>query len=247
MKKYTETSDAVVAFLRDELERRYRYENVQRFKDLQSIDPEIVTAFRGFVLCRIYPEGAARAEIDEAFATLHELLRSPLKMASLGSVALSAIWRLGRRLPAAVSAGQQVINSFSCASVMEAALRDAVLERGIAWESGLNVEEMRPVFAELPPSFSEARIEALVRLLELSTKRETMQTGLELLQNIADTMSAGGEAWTDMDRRGVTLAMATLREAVALFSRIDDRDVAHFIRGIQAVETDWDHALRSEK
>ncbi len=244
-KEPAEASDAVVAFLREELKRRYLYDNVRRFKELKDIDEDIVTAFREFALSRIYPEGKARAEIDGAFASLHEMLRSPRKMASLGPIALAAVWRLGRRLPAALSAGQQVIHAFSCASAVETALCESVLERDIPWKSGLDAEKMKPVFAELPAGRSKALIRALVELLELSANRETMQTGLDLLRKIADTMSGGSEQWTDSDRHGVTLAMETLAEAMALFSMIDDRDVSRFIKGVEAVETDWDHAMRA--
>ena len=108
-KEPAEASDAVVAFLREELKRRYLYDNVRRFKELKDIDEDIVTAFREFALSRIYPEGKARAEIDGAFASLHEMLRSPRKMASLGPIALAAVWRLGRRLPAALSHDTLVI------------------------------------------------------------------------------------------------------------------------------------------
>ena len=240
-------SDAVLAFLRSELERRYLRDNVCRFKELKGIEPEVLAAFRDFTLIRIYPEGGARAEIDGAFASLHGLLHSPHKMASLGSVAVAALWRLGRSLPAAVSAAHEVIHAHFCASAVESRLAESVLEQGMSWKSGLGMEYMRPVYAGLPPGLSNALIASLVHLLELAANRETMETGLELLQMISESMSGESEQWTDMDRGGARLAMDTLREAIALFEMIDDRNVPRFIKGVEAVERDWDRRLRSGK
>jgi hypothetical protein len=240
-------TDAVVAFLRSELERRYRYGNVRRFSELKDIAPGILADFREFALNRVYPDGEARAELDAAFAGLQELLRSPRKMASLGSVVLSAVLRLGRKLPAALSAGQQVIQAFSCASTVEAALSEAVVEHNIPWKGGLDTDEMKVVFAELPAEPFDALISALVHLLELAGNRDTLQTGLGLLEKIAGTMSRKPEQWTDADQRGIALATEALTEAIALFSHIDDRDASRFIVGIEAVETDWYQTLRAGK
>ena len=245
--RHKTVNDAVLAFLREELDRRYGYENICRFKDLKGIAPETVAEFRDFTLRRVYPEGEARETIDEAFDGLHELLRSPRKMASLGKVAMSAVWRLGRRLPVAVSAGQQVIEAFACASAVETLLCKAVLHLGLSWRSGLETEAMKDVFAQCPAEPFEALINALTRLLELAANTDTMLTGLGLLADIAETMSLGGEQWTDVDRQGVALAMDTLQEVLALFSRIDNREVPRFIRGIEAVERDWYQTLCAGK
>jgi hypothetical protein len=167
-------------------------------------------------------------------------------MAALGSVALSAVWRLGRRLPMAVSAGQQVIAAFNCASTVESVLCDAVLESAIPWKSGLDPEVMKDVFAQLPAEHFEALITSLVHLMELAGNRDTMETGLGLLGMIRDTMAAS-DYWTDGDRQGVALAMDTLSEALGLFARIDDREVSRFVKGIHAVETDWYQTMRAGK
>ncbi len=246
-KKYSDAGEAVLAFLRAELEHRYLYDNVRRFKELKDLDDGVVTAFRDFALSRVYPGGAARAEIDEAFADLDELLRSPRKMASLGAVAVAAVWRLGRRLPMAVSAGQQVIHAFSCASAVETLLRESVLERGLPWQSGLERGDMASVFSRLPAQPFGDLVDALVQLLELAANRETMETGLGLLEKISETMARSAGQWNERDRNGVRLAMGTLSEALELFDKIDPRDAPRFIKGIRAVEMDWYRTLRKRK
>lgn len=243
--RHRNVNDAVLAFLRAELERRYLYDNVRRFKELKGIPPYIVADFREFVLRRIYPEAEARKVIDEAFAELHELLRSPRKMASLGRVALSAAWRLGSRLPVAVSAAQHVIHAFACASAVETLLSEAVAERGLSWRSGLKEQDVKAMLAQLPPKAFEELIDALVQLLELAANRDTMQTGLGLLEELAETMSRSSDEWTDISRHGVALAMDTIAEALALFSNLDGRSVPRFIKGVKAVETDWYQTLRA--
>lgn len=243
---HAKVNDAVLAFLRVELERRYDCANIKRFKQFKDIDPETVAEFREFALRRVYPEGQARTEIDMAFCALQELLRSPRKIASLGKVALSAVWSLGRRLPMAVTAGQQVIQAFSCASAVETRLSQGVIAKGIPWKSGLKTDDMKSVFAELPAELFEELVAALAHLLELAGNRDTMQTGLGLLEKIAAIMDASDQ-WTASDRQGVSMAMDTLTEALSLFSHIDDRDVPRFVKGIEMVETDWYQTLRGDK
>jgi hypothetical protein len=245
--RHSDVHEAVVAFLRDELERRYLYENVRRFKDLKGIDPEVVAAYREFALRRVYPEGGARAEIEKAFASLRRVLFSPRKMASLGSVAVAAVWYFGSSLPDVVSAGQLVVRTHSCVSAVEKVLAKSLVEKGIVWKSGLKVEDAKTAFADLPAGHVQALTAAVVHLLEITANRETMETGLELLQKIADAMSDKSGPWSDTDRHGIALAMETLREGIALFSMIAVRSIPRFIRGIGAIEKDWEKTLRGEK
>jgi len=245
--RYSNVREAVVAFLRDELERRYQYENVSRFRQFKGMDPEVVSLFREFALRRIYPKGKGRSEIDRAFAALHEFLLSPRKMAALGSVALDAVWTLGRRLPAALSAAEYLVHAFNCASAVEDALVDAVLEREIPWKAGITLDDARPALRRVPSECSDAVIEALVRLLEISANRDTMESGMELLHMIARAMSGNAGQWKEQDRKGIALAMGTLNEAMRLFSEIDAEDAPRFIKGIEAVEKDWEKAMRRRK
>ena len=245
--KFATVNDAVRAFLREELHNRYANENIRRFRQLKGMDPETLEAFRDFALRRLYPEGEVRAEIDASFSELHEILLTPGKLASLGSVLLASAWSLGRRLPKAISACQQVIHTYFCASAVEDVLRDAILEEGWPWKLGLDRHDMQKVFAELPEQPFQDLIEALVHLLELSVNRETMKTGLDLLEKISNAMASDSGTWTDTDRRGLALARETLAEAVELSSRINDRDIPRFLRGIEAVERHWLLFLRTAK
>ena len=242
---YADAAQAVQAFLRAELDARYQPRNVRRFSQFGKLDPALAAAFRDFALARVYPSGRDRAEIDAAFAALHEILHSPKKMASLGSMVLSLVWRLGRRLPATLAAGQQVIHAFSCASAVESALADALVEHGIPWKHGVAPETMQRVFDSLPDEPFEALIEALIHLLQTAANRDTMETGLGLLDAIAETMKRKPAQWTEADRRGVDIARNTLKDGLALLDQLDETDVPLFIRGIEALERDWYQSLRS--
>ncbi len=245
--KHSDPRQAVVAFLRNELERRYLYENVCRFKDLKGTDPEVVASYREFALRRLYPLGKARTDIDEAFTALRATLRSPLKAASLGAVAVIAAWNLGQRLPDVVSAGRLVVRTHATSAAVERALAKSVVEKGISWKNGLSTEDGKAVFADLPAGRCQAHTTAMVRLLETAANTETMGAGLELLQLIANAMSNKSGPWSDKDRHDMALALDTLREGMALFSKIEAKDVPRFIRGIRTVENDWEKRLRGEK
>jgi len=239
-------ADAVQVFLRDELHTRYLARNVRRFPEFAELDPGLIRAYRDFALLRLYPLGAQRAEIDHAFAALHEILHSPAKMASLGAMVVGLVWKLGRRLPATLAAGKHVIDAFSAATAVETALVETVVKTRTPWKSGLDRRAMSPVFAALTEDIFENLVRTLERLLDTAANRDTMETGIRLLDAIAETMRKNAHQWSDADRHGVNMARETLGEALRLFACLHQDDVPLFIKGVAALERDWYRALRRE-
>jgi hypothetical protein len=242
-RKFKSINEAVIDFLRDELEKRYEYANLKRFAEFKEIDPKIVDAFRTFALRRIYPIGETRTEIDAAFDHLSEILTSPKKIKALGVAILPIVWKLGRKLPVALLAGQRTINAFHCASKVEALLVEGVKQAGLDWSKGLDSATVGKALEGLPREPFENLIESLVLLLQSASDRQILDAGFDLLQQIHKVMQSDHANWSEVDLAGVKLALTTLKEARELFPLLTDKDVIRLIRGIEEVEKAWFESL----
>ncbi len=237
---------AVVNFLRAELEHRYSRENLARFGEFESLPEEVLTAFRVFVLDRIYPEPEKRMQLNRAFETLEALLHSPTRIQPLVRATLGSFWRLGRKIPAAIQAGRRTMQAFGHVCEIEENMAEAAVAKGLPSGGPLEQEELAGLFNELPPEPFERLVNGLLALLRSLSDRAMLEAALEIAEKLERLMLDSPKKWTEAEKAGVTMARETLEEGLALFALLDPTQTETLIEGVERVEWDWIETLREE-
>ncbi|NLV41201.1 MAG: hypothetical protein GXY15_08220 [Candidatus Hydrogenedentes bacterium] len=228
-----------IAFLRAGLERRYAPDALAGVEEFAGISAGTVAAFQAFVLGRVYPEPEERRRLNEAFETLHHLLRSPGRLRSLLSVALSAFWRLGRKLPAAAQAGRLTLDTFEKVRRVEELVARAFQDADVPPRTPPEDERLSAVLAPLPKQPFLELADALTALLRALSDESVLEAGLELTRTLESATAKSPAKWTAQERDGLRLARETLEEATALFSLLPPDRRPTLIRGIARIEGEW--------
>ncbi len=234
----------VVNFLRGELESRYSRENLARFGEFESLPEEVLTAFRTFVLDRIYPEPENRMQLNRAFETLEALLHSPTRIQPLVRATMGSFWRLGRKIPAAIQAGRRTMQAFGHMCEVEEIMVGAALANGLPSRGAKVQDELAGLFNELPPEPFEQLVNGLVALLRSLSDRAMLDAALEIARKLERLILNSPKKWTEAEKAGVTLARETLEEGLALFTLLDPEQTETLIEGVERVEWDWIETLR---
>lgn len=228
-----------IAFLRAGLQRRYTPEALSGAEEFAGISADTVAAFQAFVLGRVYPEPEERRKLNDAFETLHHLLRSPGRLRSLLSVALSAFWRLGRKLPAAAQAGRLTLETFEKVRRVEELVARAFQDAGISPGTRPDDKKLLAVLAPLPKQPFLDLADALTALLRALSDESVLEAGLELTRTLESATAKNPAKWTAQERDGLRLARETLEEATALFSLLPPDRRPNLIQGIARIEEEW--------
>ncbi|HOH51930.1 MAG TPA: hypothetical protein PLI98_14450, partial [Candidatus Hydrogenedentes bacterium] len=232
-----------IAFLRAGLERRYAPEALAGVEEFAGISAGTVAAFQAFVLGRVYPDPEERRKLNEAFETLHHLLHSPGRLRSLLSVALSAFWRLGRRLPAAAQAGRLTLETFEKVRRVEELVARAFQDAGISASPPPEDKRLFAVLAPLPKEPFLELADALTALLRALSDESVLHAGLELTRTLESATAKNPAKWTAQERDGLRLARETLEEATAIFSLLPPDRRPTLIQGIARIEKEWANSL----
>ena len=222
---------------REALSERYATANLQKYPELAALSPEMIEAFRNFLLNRVYPDAAAREEIDGAFQRLKGILQSPARLKNLMAPVLTLLWRLGRYMPAMITAGKGVIEAFERLEALEDAVM-AVLEETGETEK-LSKTRFTKTLGRTPRSYYDHMVESLGNLLRITAHPQTISASLELLGKIAASMEAAPTLWDEEERRGMRLALETLSEGERLFTLLDKKEIPGLIAAVRRVEEDW--------
>ncbi len=232
-----------IAFLRAGLERRYAPEALAGVEEFAGISADTVAAFQAFVLGRVYPEPEERRKLNEAFETLHHLLRSPGRLRSLLSVALSTFWRLGRKLPAAAQAGRLTLDTFEKVRRVEELVARAFQDAAISPCTRPDDKKLSAVLAPLPKQPFLELAGALTALLRALSDESVLEAGLELTRTLEAATAKSPAKWTAEERDGLRLARETLEEAMALFSLLPPDRRLPLIQGVARIEEVWASSL----
>jgi hypothetical protein len=233
-------------FYRAELEGRYQLPNVRRFEEFGHIPDARINALRDFFLDRIYPPVEDRAELDFAIDHLGGVLRSPRRMRPLLGTALTGLWRMGHRLPAAVSAGLATVDAYRESRRLENILNEYAQERGLTLADAKRRESMVALIAGVPPSDVKRLINDILKLFHALSNIDMLRTAIELMELFIGTMKKNPSYFDEQDLAGVTLGRDIVRGGLELFEKIDPKDFPKIIKGIERVEFDWFERIQNE-
>ena len=175
---------AVARAFRESLKERYAVGNIRRFPQCDRMSDEAIAELRDFFLEQIYPDTENRQAFESAFDSLGTVLRSPKKMLPLVGTAVTSFFRLGGRIPAALSAGKYALEAFLEMRRLEQHMLDCALK------SDLGAEEIgdRTNFARMVACLPQSKVFAfqrdLVRLFRsLANNKELISVAVEVLRD----------------------------------------------------------------
>lgn len=230
---------AVVAFYRDEIERRYQLENVRRFEEFAEVTDGQAVALREFFLEHIYPPIQGREKLDTALERLRDVLRSPKRMAPFMKVGLSSMWKLGASLPGAVKAGLRVLDTYHEARNLENTMVRTAVEQGLRPEDAADRGKMIGIIVDVPESDVMRLVEDIMALFHVLSNTKMLDTAVDFLGTCREIMKGKPDLYDETDVAGIGLGRAVVEGGLALFRRIDPEVFPVMISGIERVELDW--------
>lgn len=236
----------VLTFYREELRRRYQLINIRRFEEFRSIPDAEITALREFFLEQIYPELERREKLDDAFDQLGEMLRSPKRMSPLMSAAITSLWRMGTKIPAAVSAGKAAIDAYLKTRQLEKRLIDAAERVKMKPKDIENRAKMVTLIQSVPEAQVLTLIADIIELFRALANVEVLLVAVAFMEQCEKVMTKRKDLYTDADREGIHMGLELLRGGIELFKRLKPGELQIIVAGIERVEQDWFNRIRSE-
>lgn len=238
--------DGILEFYRSELRRRYQLENVRRFTDFDEISDRHVEALREYFLGHIYPPVAQRHKLDKAFEHLGLVLRSPRRLRPLITAAITSAFRMGPRLPSAVSAGLATIDAYREARKLEGLLFQNALDLEISAGDLKKRTRMIHLITAVPQEDVLRLVHDLMKLFHGLSNVKMLQTAVHFMEICRDVVEGRPDLYTDEDHDGFALGRAVIQGGLDLFLELKDDDFPRIIRGIEAVELDWYKTVKAE-
>lgn len=237
---------AIIEFYRAELERRYQLDNVRRFDAFAEVSDHQIENLRDYFMQRIYPPMDKREELDFAIDHLGGVLRSPKRMRPLLGVAMATVWKMGHRLPAAVSAGLSTVDAYRESRKLENYLLSYAVKRKLTVPDTAHRENMVALIAGVPEKEVKRLIYDILNLFKALTNIEMLRTAVELMDLFIKTMRAKPTYFDTSDMDGVQLGRDLVQGGLHLFENIDPQDFPKIVAGIEQVELDWFARIHEE-
>lgn len=238
--------EAIISFYRQELEDRYQLPNVRRFPEFGSVSDERIDQLRAYFMQRIYPPVAERARLDFAIDHLGGVLRSPKRMRPLLGVAFTSVWRMGARLPAAVSAGLSTVDAYRESRKLENYLLSYALKRKLTLADTADRDKMVTLIAGVPPADVKRLIYDILGLFRALSNVAMLKTAVELMDLFIKTMQSKPAYFDAQDLNGVMLGREIVQGGLHLFEQTSPEHLAQIIAGIEKVELDWFDRIHKE-
>jgi len=237
---------AVLKFYRDELRSRYELRNVRRFSQFEPVSDQQIIDLRDFFLGQIYPVPEERDKLDLAFDQLNGMLRSPKRMQPLMGAALTSLWRMGHRLPAAVSAGRATIDAYVKTRLLEAEMMAEAKRVKLKEEDFGDRHRMVLLINAVPEKQVHQLIQDILSLFQALSNVEMLKVAVAFMQQCLEVLEKRTDLYSDEDREGIRLGLALLEQGLALFLEVPKPHFAQIIDGIHQVELDWYRRILSE-
>lgn len=238
--------EAVIAFYRDELRKRYTLKNVRRFAPFEPISDSDIAALRDYFLDNIYPPPAERRKLDDAFEQLGAIIKSPRRLQPLMAAALGAFWRFGRQLPAAVSAGRNTFDAYRESRKLEEHMVRNADTIGLGPEDADKRERMLMLLANVPEEDVVRLIEDILTLFRTISNVELLSTTADIMDHFVEIMRGRPELYSENECAGIALGTGIVRGGLALFRQMAPEQLPMVVDGIREVEYDWFERIKAE-
>ena len=231
--------EAVLAFYRDELRARYAPEHAQQFDEMRAIPAEDLEALRDYFLDHVYPPPSEREHLDAAFDRLADMFRSPRRLQPLLSTAWSSLWKLGRQIPAAVSAGRNTLDAYWQTRRIEEVLVSNAEEIGLTEEDTHDRGQMLRLVAAVPERDVKRLIEDVLGLFKTFANRKLLDSTVEIMEASLAAMEKRRDIYSEDEVAGLTLGLGIVSGGRTLYEQVGGEVFPHLVEGVRQVENDW--------
>lgn len=238
--------ELVLGFYREELRKRYQLINVRRFEEFEDIPDRQIAGLRDFFLDQIYPELHEREKLDAAFDQLGDMLRSPKRMSPLLTAALSSLWRMGTKIPAAVGAGKAAIDAYLETRKLEARLIETAQSLKLRPKDAGDRTKMVTLIQAVPEREVVALINDILALFHSLSNIEILKVAVAFMEQCEVVMKKRTDLYTEADLQGIQIGLDLIRGGLDLFQKLKPGELKLIIAGIECVEMDWFKRIRSE-
>ena len=245
-KQNVQLKEAIIEFYRREIELRYELDNVRRFHAFDRVPDATILNLRTYFLEHIYPPPQDRRQLDEAFDHLGQMLRSPKQLQPLLGTAFTSLWRLGRKLPGAISAGRSTFDAYSETRKLEGYMYTAALRRGFKKAEVDDRLSMLTLIDGIPEKHVRRLIKDITNLFHSLTNVKLLSVSHQIMTRCREVMEDHAEVYDESDRAGISLGIELLASGLNLFEDMDASLFSPIIAGIQQVENDWYDRVREE-
>lgn len=237
---------AVLRFYRNELRARYELGNVRQFSQFAPVSDDQIVALRDFFMEQIYPVPEEREKLDLAFDRLNVMLRSPKRMQPLMGAALTSLWRMGHRLPSAISAGKATIDAYVKTRLLEGEMMAEAVRVGLKEKDFGKRDRMVLLIKAVPEKQVYQLIQDILSLFHALSNVEMLKVAVAFMQQCLDVIEKRGDIYTDEDKEGIVLGLNLLQQGLQLFSEVEKAHFPQIFDGIHQVELDWYRRILSE-
>ena len=215
--------DEVILGYRKLIRDRYQYSFLKETYDLPaSFDEARVDRFRDFFLDNIYPEPQKRDELNEAFDSLDEYIKSPEKLLRLLVESAKLLFKYGRHLAKILKAGMKALRSFRSANAFENKLVDqAIASRK---EAPFSRSDIEGFIRSLDRRDISSFIENSQSLFETLHDRELVKKITEIVEHLIDSMKKQPKHYSPQEISGLELGRDIIVGGDALFSALSTEE-----------------------
>ena len=237
---------AIIEFYREEMRRRYLIENVRRFDLFQDVPDAQIDQLRRYFLGHIYPPMESRDRLDDALNRMADVIKSPRRLRPLMGAALASMWKLGKALPAALSAGNSTLDAYLHARKLEAVMVKTAEALGLGPEDYGNREKMIRVLADVQERQVMRLIKDIMKLFHALSNTKMLATAIEFLDTCTGIMAEKPELYTQSEIEGIRVGRELIEGGLALFLELKPEQFPRIIAGIEQIELDWYHRAKEE-
>lgn len=209
-----ELKDHLIDKYRQLVSDRYDY-NLIKDKLPDEVGQEEVEALRYYFLHYLYPEPAARKELDEAFSYLEGYVSHPTKVwGILGNIA-GAVFRFGSMLIDALKAGLVSLDAHVAAKRFEEDLYKAAL-RG-EYSIPLTDEQFMACMRSIERRRVERFIDDVGKLFTSMSNTKLLGKTIEIMHDVVAKMERRKRIYTPEEVAGIKLGLNILEKGYELF------------------------------
>lgn len=215
--------DEVILGYRQVIRERYQYDYLEEAYDLPvSFDQARVDRFRDFFLENIYPGPEKRDELNEAFNSLDEYIKSPEKLLRLLVESAKLVFKYGRHLPKILSAGMKALRSFRSANSFEGKLVDQAITSGK--QPPFDRNDIEGFIGSLNKSDIASFIEHSKSLFETLHDRELVIKITEIVEHLINSMKNQPQHYSSQEISGLELGRDIIKGGDALFAELSGEE-----------------------
>ena len=229
-------STLVIQAYRKSIEERYSYNNIKQFSVLDHLPKEKIEELKHFFLEQVYPPFEKREKRDKSLEALLGILKSPLKILSLGKLLFKSIGTLGRNFNQALGGAKKTISVYFSSIEIEKEMEKYSLSLGYTTKENFNIEK---VLCEVPEKKLRKFHKNIFSLFAYLANENLLKKTIQIMLESQKILAQYKKLYSQREREGLAYGIQTLQKGFSLFQTLSPQEVENILEGIQLIEESW--------